>query len=98
MSTVPNTEDAAIAALQATDADEDTTAGLLVTAYTNSNAQVASLTKQLADAIAANNPLQVAARLKALTDLNATNAATAAKMKTALAAPVPGANTTPPTA
>lgn len=87
MSTVPN-EDDVIAALQATDADEDTAAGALVTAFTSANASATTLTKQLADAIAANDPSKTAARLASLQALNTANAVTAAKMKTALAAPV----------
>ncbi len=80
--------DEAITALTATDADEDTTAGLLIAAYGNANAQVTDLTAKLAAAIAANDPAKIAAQLAALQSLNTSNASTTQKMKDALAAPV----------
>lgn len=87
MSTQPTDEDLAITALEATDADEDTTVGLVLTALAADNANVTSLTSQLATAVAQNNPTLVASRLKALQDLNTANALTITNMKAALATP-----------
>ena len=80
-------EDAAIAALQAVDASEDTEVGLVLAALAADQANVVSLTTQLTAAVAQSNPTLIATRVAALQALNTANAATIAKMQTALAAP-----------
>ncbi len=88
-------EDAAIAALQVTNADENTVVGLVLDSKAATEAKNTDLTNQLAAALANQEDLmtKLKARVVAIQQLNTDSTATTAKMRAALAAPVPPSTT-----